>query len=176
MGYTHYWRMERDFTEAEWLNIMKASADILSRAINTYMMTLAYEYDQADKKPLVSQDLIRFNGFDDDGHETFMLTREMGEEPEYRRGEGHFAFCKTARKDYDAPVVACLIAAKSIAPDAFTWSSDGWLSEHADGLALANEACALELDWSNVEPCDNDPDRDNVTNVVNLESERDKRA
>lgn len=163
MGYTHYWTKSRNFTDEEWLDIMKASADILSRAINTYMIGLAYESDQLDKKPLVSDPVIRFNGTDEDGHETFY----------FDRCENDFEFCKTARKDYDAPVVAILIYARYRAPDAISWRSDGWLSEHADGLALANEACALELEWSNVDPADNDPDLAKVTNVVSLDHARD---
>ena len=160
MGYTHYWRMSRDFTDTEWLAIMEAACKIIGRARDTFKIPLAYECDQPDRKPEISSAFgIRFNGIGDDGHETFMFTKRMGPEPEWRKGEGHFAFCKTARKDYDAPVVAILIAAKEIAPQAFDWSSDGWLDEHADGLKLANGSCGMYLKWSNahVEADDNDP-------------------
>lgn len=163
MGYTHYWTKTREFTDAEWLDIMTAAASILSTAINSYMITLVYESDQLDKKPLVSDPVIRFNGADDDGHETFYFDRCAND----------FEFCKTARKDYDAPVVAILIAARNIAPDAISWRSDGWLSEHADAVQLYNEACDADLEWSNVDPSDNDPDIDKVTNVRSLDHARD---
>ncbi len=163
MGYTHYWTKSRNFTDEEWLDIMKASAEIMSRTINTYNIPLAFEYDKPTEKPLVSTELIRFNGIDEDGHETFYFDICAND----------FEFCKTARKDYDATVVAILIYIKHRVPE-FSWRSDGWLSEHADGLALANEACALELDWSNVDPADNDPDLAKVTNVVSLDNARDK--
>jgi len=69
--------------------------------------------------------MIRFNGKDDEGHETFMLTPDPSD----------FNFCKTAQKPYDLVVVAilCLLAHRT---DTGV-SSDGDRSDWAEGLKLA---------------------------------------
>ena len=148
MGYTHYWTKSRKFTDAEWLDIMKGAANILSTAINSYGITLAYEYDKPIEKPLVSMELIRFNGVDDDGHETFYFDIDPND----------FEFCKTNRKDYDAPVAAILMYVKHRVPE-FSWRSDGWVEEQEtkDAVKLVNEACDLALEISNADPNSSDP-------------------
>ncbi|MCW4051197.1 MAG: hypothetical protein NWE89_15850 [Candidatus Bathyarchaeota archaeon] len=175
MGYTHYWSASRDFTDEEWKAIQTNARQILTHATDHYGISVSEEYD-INSTPIVNNREIRFNGFGDEGHETFLLMHRVPEPPDYRRGEPDFNFCKTARKDYDMPVVAILIAARATAPDAFEWSSDGWLSELAEGVKLANEACGLDLEWANSDVSDNDPDRAKVTNVIDLEFEKDKRA
>lgn len=147
MGYTHYWSMDRKFTDAEWLDIMESAAKIISTARNSYFINLAWEYDTPDRKPQVDMFNLRFNGIGDDGHETFCPVNDATD----------FDFCKTNRNDYDAPVVAVLIAMKHRVPD-FSWRSDGWLAEHADGLKLFNEACESDLEWSNMDAKEEDPD------------------
>ena len=155
MGYTHYWSQSRKFVQAEWTAIRKAVKAITDETD----AELCYEYDKEDRAIQIDGQRIRFNGAGDEGHETFIITRSVPAAPEWRaKDDPDFQFCKTARKDYDAPVVACLIAIREIVPDAFEWSSDGWLSEHADGLALANKACGLKLTQSNVDPDDADPE------------------
>lgn len=145
MGYTHYWGATRTFTASEWKDICAATRSIL----RTSTVQIVREYDRPNERPDVLDHEIIFNGAGDDGHETFWLQRELPEEPEYRKGEGDFQFCKTARKPYDEVVVAVLIAVRHIAPDAISWSSDGYLEEHADGLALLNRSTALGLTESN---------------------------
>lgn len=148
MGYTHYWTKSRNFTDEEWLDIMKGAADILSTAINSYGITLVYEYDQMSKKPLVSNEVIRFNGADEDGHETFYFDRCVND----------FEFCKTNRNDYDAPVAAILMYVKHRVPE-FSWRSDGWVEEQdtKDAVQLVNEACGLDLEITNADPNSADP-------------------
>ena len=90
MGYTHYWTKSRNFTDEEWFDIMKGAASVLTTAMASGI-TLVYEYDKPDQKPLVSNEVIRFNGIDEDGHETFYFDVCAND----------FEFCKTARKDYD---------------------------------------------------------------------------
>ncbi len=154
MGYTHYWSKTRKFTQPEWQQIKKAAQAIIDET----PVELVWEYDREEKPVEISATKIRFNGLGDDGHETFYFTRSVPAEPEWRKGEGDFQFTKTARKPYDDAVVACLIAFQQIAPDAMSWSSDGWLSEHADGLALYNKACKQDLKRSNAEADEHDPD------------------
>ena len=107
MGYTHYWTKSRNFTDKEWLDIMKGAANILSTAINSYLIPLAYEYDKPTEKPLVSTKVIRFNGVGDEGHETFYFDICTND----------FEFCKTNRNDYDAPVAAILMYVKHRVPE-----------------------------------------------------------
>ncbi len=175
MGYTHYWSASRDFTDDEWKLIKENARKILTHATDHYGISVSEEYD-VNRVPVVDDLKIRFNGLGDEGHETFVLSHAVPTPPEYRATEPDFQFCKTARKDYDMPVVAILIAARAIAPDAFEWSSDGWLSELAEGVQLYREACGSDLEWANTEPAENDPDRAKVTNVVDFEHEKDKRA
>ena len=159
MGYTHYWSNKGAMSDAEWEAITTAARAIIAKSD----VLVVFESDEPTRKPVVSKTAIRFNGIGEDGHETFCIGPDGTE----------FEFCKTAHKDYDEVAVAILIAASHYCSK-FHWSSDGWLSEHADGLQLFNEACHLDLKWSNVEPADNDPDLGKVTNVVSLDHARDK--
>ena len=51
------------------------------------------------------------------------------------------------------------MAIRNIAPDAFEWSSDGWVEEDEmqDAVKLANKACELGLEITNAEPDEHDP-------------------
>jgi len=124
MGYTHYWRQKRTFTDDEWHTIRIRAESV----IDEYRDILCYEEDQPNRKPEVSQTCIRFNGKQDDGHETFYLPRKREPQPSWDdspEDEGTFHFCKTAYKPYDAAVVDLLIEVREVAPDAITLSSDG---------------------------------------------------
>jgi hypothetical protein len=146
MGYTHYWSATRDFTASEWKDICAATRSVLSATD----VKIVREYDRPNDRPDILDDEILLNGSGDDGHETFYLSRDVPAAPDYRdEGDPDFQFCKTARKPYDDVVVAILIAARDIAPDAFSWSSDGYLEEHADGLALLNRATSMSVSGSN---------------------------
>jgi len=76
---------------------------------------LAYEYDIPEPAKFTDT-LIRFNGVDDAGHETFSISSDC-------MAQG-FDFCKTAEKPYDIAVCACLIICKHWFPD-IKVSSDG---------------------------------------------------
>ncbi len=109
---------------------------------------LAYEYDSpvepqefdvfGNKKmlpkcPEVSDELIRFNGWKDEGHETFMLHKKMPEPQPFGQGKQYFEFCKTAHKPYDLAVGLILLSASNHAPKTITVSSDGsWDVEWAE--------------------------------------------
>ncbi|MFA6234293.1 MAG: DUF2958 domain-containing protein [Bacteroidota bacterium] len=112
-GYTHHWRMTRDFTPQEWSKIVQTAKQIVSKA----MSEVVIRGPLGTGNPGFTSQAIALNG-DDEGdlsHETFYLTKKQKE----------FSFCKTARKPYDAVVVSILAAAKNIAPDAIELSSDG---------------------------------------------------
>ena len=112
MGYTHYFGSDRSFTDGEWEALSIATRKILRVAQDDLGIALSEDYD-INGPPAVDDEEIRFNGFGEEGHETFQIRKKGGRD-----------FCKTARKPYDAPVVAVLMEADRICPN-FSWSSDG---------------------------------------------------
>ena len=112
MGYTHYWRLNRDLTAAETVAVSKGARKIL-RAVRADGIELQFAYGDKSKG-FVQPDGVFFNGTGDYSHEDFVFLFQ-----------GHEAFCKTARKPYDAAVVAILAMIKRLVPDAIDLSSDG---------------------------------------------------
>lgn len=104
MGYTHYFELKADLTDEVLRDV--------ERVIEKYP-DLVLECD-CDEPPLVSKELIRFNGRGENGHETFFLT------PHY------YAFCKTNKKPYDLAVCEVLLILKHYYRDDFELSSDGF--------------------------------------------------
>jgi hypothetical protein len=116
MGYTHYYRTNREVPLKLWKRIVKKCEAIIAKAD----CPLVFECD-VDEPPALTDEFIRFNGKGNDGHETFYLSRVPVDS---------FNFCKTARKPYDDYVVECLKACKQVAPSYFELSSDG---DYEDG-------------------------------------------
>jgi len=124
MGYTHYFGSDREFTASEWEKLTLATRKVLRVAQDNLGIALSKDYDK-NSPPVVDDEHIWFNGHGAEGHETFSIHKSGGRD-----------FCKTARKPYDAPVVAILLLADKICP-AFSWASDG---DGEDGaLAGADE-------------------------------------
>lgn len=113
MGYTHYFSNNRSFTDAEWEALQLSARRIFRVSQDNLGIALSEEYD-INKIPVINDEEIAFNGYGDEGYETFAI-RRLGSCSD---------FCKTGRKPYDAPVVALLIEATRIS-DGFSWSSDG---------------------------------------------------
>lgn len=129
MGFTHYFTQKRDFTETEWRAVRLAARRILDACQD---IALVYEYDCANRPPLVDDEQIRFNGAGDEGHETFLVTRKTPPLA-YPGATSGFRFCKTARKPYDLTVCLVLLAIYQLAPNAMDISSDGdWDVEWRD--------------------------------------------
>lgn len=125
MGYTHYWGFRQAPTKAEW----KKAIDLCKKIIKACNVPVQFEYD-VKKTPELSEDLIRFNGVEDDGHETFYVQPIVSD----------FNFCKTARKPYDLVVCACLIAMKKTFGDKMWVHSDGELDDGWDeSVEVANQ-------------------------------------
>lgn len=114
MGYTHYFTQLRDFTAAEWEQAAADIGAILANAQQRWEIPLG----NWDGKRGTSPDFtpapnarIAFNGWGDEGHETFSINqrRPTLDDDEKRwgftRGAG---FTKTARKPYDTAVTAVL--------------------------------------------------------------------
>lgn len=138
MGYTHYWRQQRDLTPKEWTEFTYHVNEVLNYAAEI-SVEVVRESDREQDSPLVDRDFIAFNGAGEDGHETFFMERVRTDD---------FAFCKTARKPYDQVVAASLCILHYIAPDAFEISSDGWRSEWQEGLELAVRATHIQVTGS----------------------------
>lgn len=132
MGYTHYWRVSKPIPLKAWDLI----CDDAEKIIAASPVPLAWEYDEPKKAPEVKRKnemggaaLIRFNGIEDDGHETFF----------FEQAATKFSFCKTAAKPYDVVVCALLAAIAERAPMVKV-SSDGEPGEWQEGLDLAQKA------------------------------------
>lgn len=142
MGYTHYFQQNREVTVEEWAAII-ADAKLL---VEKGGVPLWSEYNDPDTKPVIDGHAIKFNGCEDDGHETFYLQRELYQE---------FNFCKTARKPYDLIVCSILIAAEHHAPGAWDIGSDGGFTEDDDewypAFRLANTVLGKKV-INDIEP------------------------
>jgi hypothetical protein len=105
---------------------------------------LKWECD-VPKVPEVSDDLIRFNGWQDEGHETFMVTKKLGD---YKVESGEsFDFCKTARKPYDLAVCLVYMILKRHAPKSVKISSDGdWEQEWVEARKVYKELFGVVVD------------------------------
>jgi len=138
MGYTHHWNNSRPIDDSEWEAITTRARQILRVAQDDLGIALSEEYD-VNRMPIVSEKEIRFNGYADEGHETFMITRDADD----------YSFCKTARKPYDVVVVA-MLQLMGVYAAGFDWRSEGNDDDLIDGLKLYNKATGANWDHTNV--------------------------
>jgi hypothetical protein len=68
MGYTHYWESHTDRIPEKAVGIIR---EVLDEAYADGV--IQREYDDTEP-PLVSDTVIRFNGIDENGHETFCFS------------------------------------------------------------------------------------------------------
>lgn len=111
MGYTHYWRQQRDFTDTEWNELTRLTKLITADGSSI----LANGFSDRGSQLTIDSEEICFNGIGEDGHETFRITKKKRAKAGYDEQEaydrqGAFDFCKTAQKPYDKYVVAVLCA------------------------------------------------------------------
>lgn len=157
MGYTHYWNRSADFTTEQWEKICLETLDIIVRHCDRKGIVLAFEHDSPSepqpvlfggpkhgpRPPEVSPDLIRFNGWKGEGHETFYVTRERADPDE----KESFDFCKTARKPYDLAVCLVLLSMHRHAPDRVKIGSDGdWETDWAEARRVYNSLFDAHVD------------------------------
>lgn len=122
MGYTHYWRIKEPQALARAMP--RIAADL--KRLLPHLPPLAGPFGTG--KPEIGE-VIAFNGVaPKDDYESFILD-PFEPVPEWRKDEGHFAFCKTARRPYDLAVTATLLLARHHAGDAITVFSDGFVPE-----------------------------------------------
>jgi hypothetical protein len=121
MGYTHYWRRTRAFTDQEWTLLTEYSRRIVNAALCEKIELSNWKGDSATD-PDIDREKISLNGTEDESCETFHLTKCL---------DKLFDFCKTRQRPYDPVVVTILHAAATLAPDAILVSSDGDLEDGA---------------------------------------------
>jgi hypothetical protein len=128
MGYTHYMRQESEVPTVQWKILTEAVNKVLSNLPKYSTSAGAFHSDEPiivqfecvdNSLPEVGDQIIRFNGADEMGHETFMIGQDFDPNGET------FHFCKTARKPYDYVVCAVLILLNHYSPGSYKISSDG---------------------------------------------------
>jgi hypothetical protein len=116
MGYTHYWRRETEESKnvptITWERFKIGAESIINQALDDGYAIISNLEDPAD---IILDDIICFNGVEEESHETFVIERVELDS---------FNFCKTARKPYDDVVVSVLAHAKAVLPG-WKISSDG---------------------------------------------------
>ena len=137
MGYTHYWKPK---TKTCSENLYLTALEDIRKIVKSKITILANGFGESNTEPELEKG-VRFNGIEDDSHETFSL-------PENFKKFDDFNFCKTARKDYDVVVVACLTVLHNYLGDKIKISSDGDREELEDGKNLA--ASILNKNFLNI--------------------------
>ena len=126
MGYTHYFSVTDKATPEMYKAFSDEAHEILRTAEINKGIQLANGMGDELSAWQADDEAVRFNGFGDDAHETFVVTPDaVG-----------FNFCKTNEKPYDVVVVAVLIAMYRAYGDAVEISSDGNYSDWAEGSYL----------------------------------------
>lgn len=101
MGFTRYWEFEKLDSEK-----FKDFSSICQTLIDNMNISL--------EDVVVNETQVRFNGVDEDGHETF----------NFSLNKPTFNFCKTQLKLYDEVVCGCLYVAKLIFGDSIRVNQD----------------------------------------------------
>lgn len=122
MGYTHYWYAKKN-TPDELL--VEAGRDC-ARIIEAANIPLAGPHGEPGTKPVVDLATGKcwFNGLGDDAHETFCWPPDLTQDRPWGEPGEVFTFCKTAQKQYDTVVVACLLRIEKVLGDYINVSSD----------------------------------------------------
>ncbi len=157
MGYTHYWYRPEQLGEETFAKAAKDCLKVCKALSVNNKIRIVQEYDNS-KAPVFKKGEVHFNGFRDNGHETFYLPVYL-KQPDYQKDFTEnkglvFAFCKTACKPYDLNVTACLIVFKHHFGDNFKVSSDG----ESPDWDKAREACQKFLGYGKDFKIDNDDD------------------
>ncbi len=133
MGYTHYWYRPKTLDK----NKFKAAAEDCKKVCDLLAhegLLLESEFPSPNPSELVrSGDFVYLNGKGDEGYETFLIEQEFTLPYSVEKEGKYFAFCKTARRPYDAAVTACLIIFHHHFGDDFIVKSDGTYEEWQEG-------------------------------------------
>ncbi len=138
MGYTHRWsfssnRGKTAQMETKYQTAIAKCAKVV-RAYSAEFGGLS-GYTAHDKSGRYGG--LKVNGSREYSHEDFCMREHLSE----NESSG---FCKTAQKPYDTVVVACLIILAHYLGDSISVSSDGSVSDWADGLTLVQKVLGLK--------------------------------
>ena len=122
IGYTHYWKKTEELPQDVWEEDFIPQA---SQIMKDSGVELGDNFGKVDSKPVITPDVLSFNGITPDDYETFSLSRKKED----------FNFCKTQHRPYDKVIVAILMLAEQCF-DGFSWSSDGDAEDHKEGKEL----------------------------------------
>lgn len=137
MGYTHYWHKIAELPQDKWDVFTKEAKSILADGVAEKV--LCKEHDTPNLPPVANKKEIRFNGKEDEGHETFYFDRKQAKGVWSQMDDKgrYFNFCKTDYRPYDKYVVEILKLAKKCFKGAVSLDSDG-------GQEVFDEAPALK--------------------------------
>jgi hypothetical protein len=146
MGYTNYYYQKKNLTQKQWEKVCLETFQILDYCKGK-KIELAFECD-VPKPPEVSNDMIRFNGVNNEGHETFIFFKKKPEVQAFQTdSKEYFYFCKTARKPYDLAVCLVLLSLANHAPKSVTLGSDGdWDVEWTEARRVYKELFGVEVE------------------------------
>lgn len=126
MGYTHYFYTKRD-TDPK---LLVEAGQEMARVVRVATPELAGPLGEGAPEIDDLKGIVRFNGRDDDAHESFIWPPNLNEEQPYIDDQTSvFSFCKTAFKPYDPVVVCCLLVAQRVLGEKIEVSSDGDIKE-----------------------------------------------
>jgi hypothetical protein len=99
MGYSHYLRQPKPFTDNQWKEFVEEVKQIFKNSD----IPIGNAYGDVGSEPLITDINIAFNGIGEDSNETCMITKRVDK----------FSCCKTRCKPYDKVVVAVYKAARN---------------------------------------------------------------
>jgi len=127
MGYTNYLIIKSDISHRTWKKITTATQLLVEQSD----IPVQFEYDIADPI-MVNDESIRFNGVDDNGHETFLANRK----------HSGFRFCKTSRKPYDKIVMGVMFIISDNVP------KNAKIEMSSDGINMVNGVFSVDDEFT----------------------------
>lgn len=151
MGYSHYIEHTVPFDDKEWDCVTDAFSTLVRKAVDQGIglsvdnETPLSAHQIVEKAWLLNnhpgEEKILINGARDGAHETFVIYKNGVPRHDRHRGDfSGFDSCKTAMKPYDTLITAALIWIESHFPGRLNPSSDGEITDWAEGMAFAHEA------------------------------------
>ena len=151
MGYTHYLERKEKLPTAKWKPFIEDAKKILDTAdcpLTHGEIRDGQWFDVDGYK--ADNEVLHFNGKDEDSHETMHISRVYKSES-WERGQDEpmkFTFCKTARKPYDKYVTAiALLASFHFGKDVKN-SSDGEQSDWEAGKKVLEDTLGIKTQWT----------------------------
>lgn len=129
MGFTHYWKPGKKNTTVPTARI-DAANQAIKIILSEHKDILANGSGDEGTQPEEEAGHLYYNGIGDEAHETMVVHTDPA-------GLPAFSFCKTARKEYDKVVVACLATLAYHWGDAIDISSDGDPDDWQEGFTIA---------------------------------------